>query len=247
MKRSSWGITVVVVAIFLAVLVYLISTSEGKIFIGEWFGFRKVGPNLLVEKEMSSDEEQHTLAMIETGKKRVANLFGAVEGQPFIVIVAENPVLKKMGITIQTGETQATPLGIFVLIGNNGFNEDVISHELVHAEFAGRIGWYRFHRVPAWFHEGLATQADRRPVYSEEIWKQRTNNGQDVPDLNALGSFEQFENGDTRLHYIVAKHEVMDWLKIVGQKGLLEYIGKITSGEDSTLAYQQVKSLYLTK
>ena len=45
---------------------------------------------------------------------------------------------------------------------------------------------------------------------------------------------------DQRLHYTLAKHEVMEWLKKVGQKWLLELIDRIKSGDAFDKAYNQI-------
>jgi len=241
-KLNKKGIATVII---LLVFFYAATTAEFRCIFVDHFGFEKVGPNIFVQSDMSPVDVQILLSTIEKSKERVVNLFGAMESNTIIVVGTDSNELEKFGLPNKFGATRSSPFGPFVLIGINGLNEDVIAHELVHAEFFHRIGWYRFHKVPMWFHEGLGTQVDNRPRYSEESWTKKTNNGRDVPNLNTIVSVEEFQSGDintTRYHYVIAKHEVMEWLKIAGEKGLLQLIDKIKNGEDFYNAYEQIKS-----
>ena len=42
---------------------------------------------------------------------------------------------------------------------------------------------------------------------------------------------------DRRFRYLNAKHEVSEWMEIHGQKGLLELLDKLNSGEEFDTAY----------
>lgn len=234
----------IVAVIILLVFFYVATSAEFRCIFVDHFGFKQVGPNIFVQNDMSPADVQIVLSTIEKSKQKVVKFFGTMESNPKIVLGTDSNELKKNGLPNKFGITRVSSVGTFVLIGENGLNEDVIAHELVHAEFANRIGWYRFHKVPMWFHEGLATQVDNRPQYSEKMWKQKTDNGQSSIDINAIASSEQFQSGDSntiRYHYIIAKHEVMEWLKITGQQGLLDLIERIKDGEDFYKAYRAIE------
>ena len=92
---------------------------------------------------------------------------------------------------------------------------DIISHELSHAEFYKRIGFYNWtFKIPRWFDEGLAMQNDYRNYYSEDTLKQRTDNFKNLPDVKKLKTGRQFDEGgidQIMLNYMAAKHEVKNW------------------------------------
>lgn len=58
-------------------------------------------------------------------------------------------------------------MGYYVVIGPDGFNEDVIAHELLHSELRTRLK--NKDKVPEWFDEGLATVVDHRYIRNEYL------------------------------------------------------------------------------
>jgi hypothetical protein len=231
---------VIIIFLIIVAVLYIVTSAEFRCIFADNFGFKKVDSNIFVQNHVSPEEVQIILSTVEKSKLRVVNFFGSMESNPIIVLGKDSNQLKNFGLDNHTASTRRDIFGTFIVIGENGLNEDVIAHELFHSEFGKRIGWYRLFQIPVWFDEGLAVQFDYRPAYSEEVWVQKTQNGQIVSALDTLMTANQFYTGDQRLHYTLAKHEVMEWLKKVGQKGLLELIDKIKSGEDFDKAYDQI-------
>jgi len=61
-----------------------------------------------------------------------------------------------------------TPFRAIMVIGPDGINLDVLSHEMCHTELYHRLGWWRKEmRIPTWFDEGLAMQLDYRNTVSQ--------------------------------------------------------------------------------
>ena len=95
--------------------------------------------------------------------------------------------------------------------------------------------------IPTWFDEGLATQNDYREQYSQEVWKEKTNNGKNAIPLEEMDTPAEFYAGtsdDRRFRYVNAKHEVSEWMEIHGQNGLLELFDNLNDGEDFNIAYK---------
>jgi hypothetical protein len=96
--------------------------------------------------------------------------------------------------------------------------------------------------IPTWFNEGLATQNDYCEQYSQEEWIKQTDNGKNTVALEDMVTGSEFNAGtkeDRRFRYLNAKHEVSEWMKIHGQKGLLELLDKLNNGEDFDSAYSE--------
>ena len=107
-------------------------------------------------------------------------------------------------------------LGSFIVISNQGVDLDIMAHEISHAEFYKRIGFYNWSfKIPRWFDEGLAMQNDNRNYFSEDTLKFKSNNYKNLPDVKELKSGRQFnEEGSVEqimLNFMTAKHEVKNW------------------------------------
>jgi len=137
--------------IILLVFFYAATTAEFRCIFVDHFGFEKVGPNIFVQNDMSSVDVQILLSTIEKSEERVVNLFGAMESNTIIVVGTDSNELEKFGLPNKFGATRSSPFGPFVLIGINGLNEDVIAHELVHAEFFTGLGGTDFTRCQCGF------------------------------------------------------------------------------------------------
>jgi hypothetical protein len=216
----------------------LTDTSDFKCIFANHFGFKKVGENIFLPADISIENENNLLQIIKKSKVRAGKLFGVLEANPIILVCTTNEELKTIGSSDMAGSTRRDILGTFVVIGPSGLNEDVISHELVHSEFGERIGLYSLLFVPAWFDEGLALQVDYRAKYSEEVWNQRTENGQNIPDISTLAANKQFYTGDRELHYVIARHDVKNWMEKVGKVGLLDLTARVNKGASFSDSYE---------
>jgi hypothetical protein len=240
-------ISLIALLIFMGALsIFVISFSNQlNCYFVRYSNFKQIAINVFVQLNMSHSDQEILLQKIERSKQRVRNLFGAIVAKPTIIAGTDNKRLKRFGLPMnkKSGITYKTLYGNFIVIAIDGLNEDVIAHEMVHAELAARIGWPQGLKIPVWFDEGLATQVDFRPQYSEEVWKEETNNGKRIPNFAKLASGKQFfvaELTTCRFHYTVSKHEVKKWLGKVGSKGLMKMIDKLRNGNDFYRSYHEV-------
>jgi len=100
-----------------------------------------------------------------------------------------------------------------------------------------------------WFHEGLAVVVSKLPNHSDEKLREAEKLGLPIPQrIGELGDFQAWSNAlneyqnskGINVIYSAAGHEVREWLKRVGQQGLLELIEGVNSGEKFTAAYDRI-------
>ena len=147
--------------------------------------------------------------------------------------VEKDEDFKKFGGPYPVPALTHIKLGSYIVISTQGVDLDIISHEISHAEFYERIGFYNWSfKIPRWFDEGLAMQNDYRNYYSEDTLKFKSNNYKNLPDIKKLKSGKQFnEEGSPEqvmLNFMTAKHEVKNWYT---KEKLDKFIKDINSGK----------------
>lgn len=147
-------------------------------------------------------------------KKRTFGLFGTVTSSPVFTCI-KNPVL---GMNVTYGTSRFSPgFPAIIVLGPEGLNIDVASHEYAHTELAERSSVLkRTYRIPTWFDEGLAMQVDYREEFSIEALA-TYGRDQDLDDLflEKISSPNLFFRTDERgrAHYAFARCVVGLWLK----------------------------------
>jgi hypothetical protein len=120
--------------------------------------------------------------------------------------------------------------------------ENILTHELAHAEFRARLGpgW-----APAWFHEGLATLIGRDDSCPAG---HATDPALDLAGLEENSVWlERTENPEaSKAAYCTARNEVAAWMKTHGRDGLLALLAGVRGGKDfgdlyGPLPYQTLK------
>jgi hypothetical protein len=116
-----------------------------------------------------------------------------------------------------------------VMIGPQGTNLNVVTHELMHAELSERVGmWRRLTMIPAWFDEGVAMQMDFRSEYD---LKRPNNNLASVKTLRSISQFNAGHDQQITQHYAFAKAIVAKWLTKIGFSNLYPSLERIRAGE----------------
>jgi hypothetical protein len=188
---------------------------------------------------MRQSERQTLLSSLAAAQARVAELYGEYSAAPVVIAGHTMEVMETYGGNSynRAGRTYVTPVATFVVLGPGGCqSEDVLAHELAHAELAARIGYWRRKAVPNWFDEGLAVQVDDR--YSGAEWRSGTEDGRLAPDLDEMGTIKH----NDWLGYAMAKHHVGRWLDAVGQEGLRALLLALASGADFEHAFHSGQS-----
>ena len=213
-----------------------------------WSDLNQSGERLYLDPRMPDEQAARVARMVAEARQRDAGIFGELQSEPVIIAGSDLSVMEKFGqVGNRTAVTHLLLGRAFIILGPDGLNIDVIAHEMMHAELYRRVGaWNRELKIPTWFDEGLAMQADNRDPFSEAQWQARTQGGKLAPDLTQLTTGRNFFAGDSWVNFATAKHEVRRWIKTVERQGLLDLIARINNHEDFALAYRQVEDKYRT-
>lgn len=243
-KRKRFiNITIAIAIVILTVLTFQFKSVLNCVAVDN-SNFIRVEKDIYFDPDIPTDSYKMILSNIKQAKERVAGTFGSFNAEPVIIICNGSATGKKYGLKNKTGITQKTIIGSYIVLGEDGTNVDVIAHELTHCELAGRLSGIKGLKVPIWFDDGLATQVDNRPQYSEREWLRKTENGTKLIRMSELDSPKQFYVSDLetrRLHYTLAKHELSRWLDIVHQEGLLQLIDNVNKGDDFYTVYKRIE------
>ncbi len=128
----------------------------------------------------------------------------------------------------------SSPYLSHIVIGPKGFNLDVISHEMCHAELFERLGilaWFKVKfLVPVWFDEGLAMQVNFEERYNiKNLASYIKENQKELISIKSVVSYNDFFKNEDKIwfNYFASKLEVENWLSIVGKEGLIKLIESI--------------------
>jgi hypothetical protein len=217
--------------------------------------FTKHSNHLYISKGTTLSQTDTLSALLVSARKRLSGFWGNQHSEPTIIFCHTEEVYRKYGSSNGSPANYfGTPLGTYVVIGPQGLDIDVISHEMCHAELTHRVGWLTMARkIPQWFNEGIALMVDYRypdkgvgNTYRNYLrkWQQTSMQGQIILPLEDLESVESFYKGDmfrVNLAYLRSGLEVSRWLTLVEQRGLLQLIQGLQNGAAFEEAYQHVE------
>lgn len=212
-------------------------------YLVRWSALDKIAPNVYVDPTMPEAQRLNLLSIVADAKKRAEMLYGEYTANPVVIAGHTMEVMEVYGGNSynRIGRTYLTLVETFIILGPNGIlSTDVLSHELAHAEFAERIGYWNRNEVPNWFDEGLAVQFDDR--VSDLEWRPNATDGETASELDQLGIIKH----DDMLAYARAKHEVWRWLEAVGQEGFLTLLQAVRSGDEFKETYHAIEQTYST-
>lgn len=202
----------------------------------EYSDFVEIGPNVFVSIDTSYEQKQQLLELLHNAKERVEKKFGEVTSLP-IVIASYNMEKLSNYVSNTYGATHFTLTNAYIVLGTNGQNIDVVSHELVHAELFHRIGYFdRWFKIPLWFDEGMAMQVDLRERYNEP------QINMDISELKYCWQFFRGNDEELRQHYSLAKHEIREWIKNKSDSSFYKLLNDINKGVSFHDAYYGSKS-----
>ncbi len=250
-KRWFVGLALVLGFIVFTGVGYVSDPYQFNCYLVGWSHLQQIGSGVYVDPTMQPRERGRFLQDIRLARRRVGRFFGALKDDPIIMAGPLNTVYRVYGSAAgTTGITHLTLVKDYTVLGPNGFNVDVISHELTHGELKVRLGWSNFGKVPVWFDEGMTMYNDDRPTYSEAAYQRLTDHGRTAPRLSAIASRVGFYDAATdqrvsdervSINFIVAKHEFARWYKIVGRGGVDQLIKAVRAGESFTHAYKEIE------
>jgi len=200
----------------------------------------EVAPEVYMEPGSPKDLQNELLNYVNHAQEKVADVFGKRSSSPYLIVALSS---KKLGKYAENpvGQTYYLPWNNYIVVGPEGLNENVISHEFTHAELRERF--HNRNAVPVWFDEGLASMIDGRLSNSAAVWKQVTNNGLAPVDYGLLDSHEAFRYGTSEAltNYNLSCYEVTRWFTIAGQDGLLRLIDALNQGQDFAEQYSRIE------
>ena len=175
-------------------------------------------------------------SIIKQASLRISSFWGEKKSDPKFIYCYNEDDYKKYGSEGPAPATTHFKLGSYIVISHNGVDLDIVSHEMSHAEFNERAGFYNItFKVPIWFNEGLAMQNDYRNYYSEDTLKARSGNYKQLPDLFKIGT--HFYDGppeQVMLNFMTARYVVKRWYT---KEKLGSFINCINSGKSFEQAF----------
>jgi len=179
-------------------------------------------------------------SLIQRASIRVAAFWGQKTCNPKFIYCDKEEDFKKYGSSQPVPALTHLKLGSYIVLSNTGLDINIIAHEMSHAEFYERIGFYNWSfKIPRWFDEGLAMQNDYRNYYSEDTLKERSDDYKNLPDIKNFKRAGQFYEGSIEqvmLNFMTARHEVKAWYS---KKKLEKLIEDLNAGEAFQEAFGQ--------
>ncbi len=218
---------------FLVIVGGLARPAAARCLLVKWSAFEEISDNIFVDPSMSDSAKQRVVATITEAQERVADLYGERQAKPVIIAGYRQDVMKTYGGSSSLnspGLTRITAFGAHIVVGPGGINTDVLAHELAHAEFVARVGYWQWRRIPNWFDEGLAVQVDYRyPLLSLEPDQVRSA----LSEIEAQGRIRSRD----RAAYLAAKQEVARWLSTAKTIGLARFLRDLQGGAEFYSSY----------
>ncbi len=203
--------------------------------------FEEIAENVYINQNFSGNKED-VAALVGSARERDAAFFGDLQctDRTVVIVCDDGELLKKLGGDHDTQSVVFPFRKSYICVSDEYLDVDILAHEITHAELHGRLKEKALKRIPTWFDEGIATQNDCREKYSPAIWAEQTDNGKNTIALADMDEREEFYAGteeDRHFRYLIAKHEVSEWMETHGREGLLALIDRMNNGEEFAAAY----------
>ncbi|HVO74942.1 MAG TPA: hypothetical protein VMT35_13025, partial [Ignavibacteriaceae bacterium] len=228
------SVSLVLLVILAAAVFYMMSRGLFNcLTIGESYQFVETGSNIYISKGTPEGLKDSILSVLKESEKRVCSFWNEdkLEKKPVRIFCNSKSLLSDYAGK-NSIMTYKTPLNSFTVFSKDCINLDMLSHELFHAEFCSRLGYFKNKKIPVWFDEGLAMQVDYRKEYSEDKFNElKDSSGMNI-NLNDISAPEKFYSGNYYYHFVLARHAVSAWLNKVKKEGFEEFINRIKNGED---------------
>jgi hypothetical protein len=167
--------------------------------------------------------------LLSDSRARIQSSFGSLRSKPMVVFFNESNAFWPLKPN-EYGSTSFIGSKVCVIVGPKGQNIDVLAHELMHAEIADRVGyWRRWTQLPIWFDEGLAMQVDYRPDYN--LSESDSSDADDVKSLRSASEFFAPTDALLTKNYASAKVVVKKWVADVGSSKVYRQLERVRAGE----------------
>lgn len=209
----------------------------------EELGLHQLANNIYISPEMSGEQIEQAVALVDQARERVRQFYGEPLARPKIVICATHECYCEFG-AVGLGFTDGKNL----VISPQGLRVTIIAHELAHVEFTARVGSFAkvLQDVPQWFDEGQAVMISMAEEFSETAWREATADGRNAPPLTALAAMDDWTRltgaGGEHMQftYGTAHQEVGRWFEQAGTTGLQALPQALHNGETFAAAYARI-------
>lgn len=222
----------VLLLLTISVLNFIYCTPRGYRMTVAIHGYTEIRDGLWLDNEFTGDSAE-VFEVYFDACDRVRSYYGEMTSDAEFIITESEEKLKRIGggrdiLTFAIGEVFS-----YISVSADSLSVDLAAHELMHAETHERLysGTVTFDRkIPAWFDEGVALQADHGNNYTWGKLMKHTDNMKILPDFEKLSDEEYFYNSDdetVQYNYIVSKFEVGRW---IDENGGFEAVTELIEG-----------------
>ena len=192
---------------------------------------------------LSASLQDSLSKLVGKAEQRNAAFWGITDHKFRIVFCANQDEMNKYSGNDQNRTvSHHTLLGTFIVLSKDGFDLDVISHELCHSFFWSQLGIFDKRKIPTWFDEGLASQLDYRSFLQDSAFEVNyTTNYEALCKLAAPEQFYKKDWNQTKKNYLIAKTEVKQFLTTCGMDGIRLIIENLHKGDDFITSYRKIK------
>ena len=219
---------------------FIIFPQETRSILIDYSNFKKEGRVYFNASTTTQSKIDTLKSLIRQASIRIDNFWGQKTSNPKFIYCDNESDFKKYCVNFSAPAVTYLKFGSIIVLSADAMNLDIIAHEVSHAEFYKRIGFYKFnYKIPSWFKHGLAMQNDYRDYYSEDTLKAKSNNFKNMPDIRSCKTDVQFYNGSREqvmLNYMTAKHVVKNWYT---KLKLEKQINDLNSGKSFDKAFGQ--------
>jgi hypothetical protein len=223
----------------LAIIHFIVFPQQTRCILINYSSFQKEG-SLYADPKTKKPYRDSLQTLVEKGRLRLVDFWGEQQSNPLFIYCSDKASFEKYGNSFPVPALTHIKLGARIVISEEGLDEDIIAHEMTHAELYQRIGFFNWSfKIPRWFDEGLAMQNDYRNYYSEDTLKALSDNYKNLPDLKTLETGAQFNSGSREkimFNYMTAAHELRKWYT---KEKLEKFIKAINDGKSFEEAYNQ--------
>ena len=200
--------------IAIAIPATALASPKTAICIASSFVGKDVSKDGRVRASTSSSDARSTEfnEYVVKGRARVERRLWSHKSDPRILFLDGEKVFGVFDYNSH-GSAVSLPGKTCLLIGPKGFNVDVVAHELVHADMAELLGYWKILDLPAWINEGIAMQVDMRTRYDFDVF-----DGVDPLHVTSKrgGDFYEGDVADVVQNYASAKYLFEEWLETNG-------------------------------
>ena len=220
---------------------HILYVYSGESFSSDWHKFTCVGDNIYFDScefpsiENNTNLINKTKREFDEAKKNVEKMFGGELKANVPILITNNQsinapccyyknvqILKSKSGFFNSSHLASSNESFIKIFKENKIDSSYISHELIHAELAERINNSE-DKLPAWFNEGLATQADN-------FGKFGTFSSSNEDEILSSDYFTDKKQNTE--FYASSQYLINQWFKIGGTTELLNLIDEVNAGKD---------------